>query len=102
MSAVVCFQRVILAACDYQCMAVQGAIDGLAAEFGDSPERPARARLLEYLDQCVRWGDQGCSDLFDTIMVAWARAPLKRATGLDRDQWIRVFDTQAKREASHE
>lgn len=80
------FASAIEARCDIQCPAVQNAIDSIAAEFscglGD------RARLLDAL-RSERNTDL---DFCDWVMVAWGRAPLKLATGRDRDEWLALIN----------
>lgn len=79
------FRSRVLHHCELECMATQDAIDELAIEFSH-----CRAHMLAVLAE-PRFTD---ADLCDLIMVAWARAPLKRATGLDRDEWLQLFSQE--------
>ncbi len=63
-----------------ECCATQDAIDKLAVEF-----RRDRTNMIECLGRTTD------SQLCDLIMVAWAKSPLKLATGRSRDEWLVFF-----------
>jgi len=92
----------ILRACEYPCPAMQDAVDRLADEFGDPNDQSMPACTIRR-DRMINWlVCASRTQLCDKIMCAWARAPLKRATGLDRDQWLRVIDAHGRAEfAAH-
>jgi hypothetical protein len=77
------FASAVDARCDYQCPAVQNAIDTIAKEFRDG-----RAGLLDAL----RRGNTTDDDFCDWVLVMWGRAPLTLATGRSRDEWLSLIN----------
>ena len=76
------FLACLKARAEYECMATQDAIEALADEFG------SRAHMFEVFT----WPMFTDAHLCDLVMVAWAKAPLKLATGRSRDEWIAIFN----------
>lgn len=88
------FAAAINARCDYQCPAVQNAIDAVASE-----SRNGRAGLLEQLQRTctatkdgLGWERTADAEFCDMVMVRWGRAPLKLATGRSRDEWLTLIN----------
>jgi len=65
---------------DTPCMATQDAIDRLAAEWGRG-----RRNMLRVLH------GMGSAALCDLLLVGWAKAPLKLATGRNRGEWLSLM-----------
>ena len=78
----IAFAAAVDARCDYQCPAVQDAIDAVAKEFRDG-----RAGLLAALRRSTTTD----ADFCDWVLCMWGRAPLKLATGRSRDEWLTLI-----------
>lgn len=64
-----------------ECCATQDAITSLASEF-----RNDRSWFIEVLGRTTD------AQLCDLILVAWAKSPLKLATGRSREEWLVFFE----------
>lgn len=79
------FATCIRGRCERECCATQDAVDKLAAEFGRG-----RAHFIDLLSRLTN------TELNDLVLVAWARSPLKLATGRSRDEWLTLLDAASR------
>jgi hypothetical protein len=74
------FAATLSARMDYECPAVQNAIDSLAAEQWSGDRARMLANLHHYDDAL----------LFNDIMNGWGIRSLTAATGKSREEWLKL------------